>query len=179
MDAQFAETLTLGKRILIPGCRYSVIQPFVDDKGALHNLGEAWIYLGVEGPKMYAGFVLYVFDATEKKIRLSYASNGQPKLIAHLEQYLSGPTVSTSELLSVISDSARAALSRVESWLAPIPPEAESFIFQVREAQGNASCAEGRSGAGSPYEQVVADLATVYREAINAFKTKASHEHVA
>jgi hypothetical protein len=179
MDAQFAETLTLGKRILIPGCRYSVIQPFVDDKGTQHDLGETWTYLGVEGPKMYAGFVLYIFDATEKKIRLSYASNGQQKLIAHLEQYLSGPTVSTSELLSVISESARAALSRVESWLIPIPPEAESFIFQVRKAQGNASCADGRSGAGSPYEQVVADLAAVYREAINAFKTKASQKRVA
>jgi len=179
MDAQLAETLTFGKRILIPGCRYSVIQPFVDDKGTLHDQGEAWTYLGVEGPKMYAGFVLYVFDTTEKKIRLSYASNGQSNLIAHLEQYLSGPTISTSELLSVISEPARTALSRVESWLDPIPPEAECFIFQVREAQGNASCAEGRSGAGSPYEQIVVDLATVYREAINAFKTKASPEHVA
>lgn len=179
MDAQLAKTLTLGKRILIPGCSYSVIQPFIDDKGLPHDLGQTWTYLGVESPKMYAGYVLYIFDTSEKKIRLKYLSNGQPKLIEHLEQYLSGPTISTTELLSVIPESARTALSRIENWLDPIPSEAEGFIFKVREAQGNASCAVGRSGSGSPYEQVVADLAAVYREAINAFKVKASDSHAA
>lgn len=178
MDAQFAEMLILGKRILLPGVCYSVIQSFVDDKGAPHDLGEAWIYLGMKRPKMYAGYVLYVFDATEKKIRLSYASNGQLKVITHLEQYLSGAVIGTSEILAVISETARAALSRIENWLAPIHSDAERFIFQIQEAQSNASCAEGRSEAGSRYEQVVADLATVHWEATNAFKTKASHEHM-
>lgn len=60
MDIERAQVLPLGKRRPIPGVEYRVIADFRDDAGLPHPVGERWVYLGFDEPRLYAGYMLYV-----------------------------------------------------------------------------------------------------------------------
>lgn len=170
MESTHSQTITLGKRILVPGVLYTVSRSFDDDSGVTHAPGEQLRYLGFESPKLYAGYVLYFLKplAGEIRMRLSYRESGQREIVTQFESYLECDDISTSDLLARFSSSSTSALERVRAWIDPIPDTAEHLVSKLRVAIGNASAADDRSGRDNPYFQITADLVSVEKAAIAA-----------
>jgi hypothetical protein len=161
MDSEHAGVLPLGERRLIPGVEYRVVAEFRDDLGAAHPVGERWVFLGFEQPRLYPGYVLHVRESQgfERSFRLR--ENG---VLTGFDSFVVGPIVETPILMSQLRPEAQAAFRRVRRWLPEqLPAASDALIGSLLRAASHAGVAYGRGDEDAlsvtvDLQQVVAEL---------------------
>ena len=165
LEASSSRTVTIGKRILIPGVRYTVTHAFSDDDGQSYTAGQTLIFRGAEYPKMYPGYVLH-FSTQLDDGRLTKLRWKRDHI--NFEDLLQGPPTKALDVLSRLPDSERARLERTLKWLGEIPESAEQLIVTIQKAMSDSEAAEGRSGRDNPFLQASADLRGLENAVIRA-----------
>ncbi len=74
---------------LKPGQKYSVIKPFTDYDGAVHNAGETWVYQGTNFLPYDDGLTLHVLvDNRAVVYRLQWRREEQAAIIEHFTAFV-------------------------------------------------------------------------------------------
>jgi hypothetical protein len=154
------EILLLGRLRLRPGVGYTVIASFVDDDAVLHEATERWIFIGLESPKMYPGYVLHVKPegGAARSFRLRWGSGGQADVMNAFDEYVRAPTVTVYEIFAALSAEDAEKLEGDSGLIGRAGGDAYILFDELCRLAGNAGIASDRSGIPNSYGAVAQDL---------------------